>query len=116
MWVGFWVVALAPSPKLQLQAVGLPVERSVKSTERGAVPESGVPLKSAAGPGGAVDRAPVATRAYPCGPCGTARARTVTDQVPASGVAIRICSTLLSGSGLPPGVDWPAPVLKTLPR
>ncbi len=38
-----------PSPKLQDQAVMLPVEISVKATGRGAVPERGVAVKLATG-------------------------------------------------------------------
>lgn len=36
-----------PSPKFQLQDVGLLVDKSVKLTESGAEPDTGDPLKSA---------------------------------------------------------------------
>ena len=54
VWLGLWRfdVLSAPdpgSPKSQLQLVGFPVEASLKVTPSGAVPVSGVPVKSATG-------------------------------------------------------------------
>ncbi|MBA7710243.1 hypothetical protein ES703_119181 [subsurface metagenome] len=40
-----------PSPKVQFQLVGLPVERSVKSTVKGTQPEVGVASNAATGGG-----------------------------------------------------------------
>ena len=51
VWLGFWTLDVFVSPKSQLQELIAPVERSVKSTWRGAVPLSGVPEKSATGGG-----------------------------------------------------------------
>jgi hypothetical protein len=42
-------VEVVPSPKSQVQDVGLPVELSVNWTFRGDLPLSGVPLKEAVG-------------------------------------------------------------------
>ena len=39
MWVGFCSEEVLPSPKSQVQLVGVPVEVSVKLTTRGALPE-----------------------------------------------------------------------------
>jgi hypothetical protein len=49
---GFWVVALAPSPKLHPQLVGPPVDASLKATVSGASPAVGVPVKSGVGAAG----------------------------------------------------------------
>ena len=49
-----WAEELLPSPKFQDHDVGLPVDWSVKATSSGAVPEVGVPTKSATGGWGAV--------------------------------------------------------------
>ena len=46
---GFFSVLELPSPKSQLQLVGMLVELSVNVTVNGAVPEVGVPVKSATG-------------------------------------------------------------------
>ena len=32
MWLGFWVLAVVPSPNVQYHAVGLPVEVSLNAT------------------------------------------------------------------------------------
>ena len=50
MWPGFWRVESGePSPKSQLQPVGLPVEVSVNETVSGTVPLVGLALKEATG-------------------------------------------------------------------
>jgi hypothetical protein len=54
--VGFWVVLVFPSPKLQFQLVGVLAELSVKVTVNGAVPIVGVPVKLAMGVGMAFTR------------------------------------------------------------
>ena len=46
-WLGFCAVEVPPSPKFQLQLVGLPVDKSVKFTVSGAAPVVGVPEKFA---------------------------------------------------------------------
>jgi len=51
-WLGFCSSEVPPSPKVHDQAVGVFVDRSVKSTSSGAVPEVGAAEKSAAGGGG----------------------------------------------------------------
>ena len=48
-WVGFWTVSVAESPKSHSQLVTVPVDRSVKSTLKGAVPVESDALKAAAG-------------------------------------------------------------------
>ncbi len=50
-WDGFCSVLVPPSPNVQSQLVGLPVDWSVKLTVRGAQPELGVALKAATGLG-----------------------------------------------------------------
>jgi len=47
VWDGFWADEAPPSPKVQLQLVGAPVEASVNWTVRGVVPLVGVPEKAA---------------------------------------------------------------------
>ncbi len=59
MWAGLWAVEVAPSPNVQDQLVGLPVELSVKATLSGTVPDVGVPLNDAVGGNGAALTAPV---------------------------------------------------------
>jgi hypothetical protein len=49
VWLGFWALELVPSPKSQLQLVGLSVELSLKETASGALPLVGLALKSAVG-------------------------------------------------------------------
>jgi len=46
---GFFKVDVAPFPKFQNQAVGFPVETSVKLTTRGEQPEAGAAVKIADG-------------------------------------------------------------------
>ena len=63
MWDGFRVVDVPPSPKLQAQEVGEPVDVSVKATFNGAVPDVGDAVNEAtgaAGEGGGVDEPPLA--------------------------------------------------------
>jgi hypothetical protein len=48
-WVGFWAVLVPPSPKLQDQEVGLPVEVSVNCTDWLVLGEAGAKLKPDAG-------------------------------------------------------------------
>ena len=49
-WVGFWIELVAvPSPKFQDQAVGLPVEASVKVTVCPIRGEAGLKVKAAVG-------------------------------------------------------------------
>jgi hypothetical protein len=58
MCVGFLEVEVLPdprSPKVQLQLAGLPVEVSVKTTVRGALPDWGTAVKFATGGGTGVD-------------------------------------------------------------
>ena len=47
--IGSCLVLDPPSPKFHDQEVGEPVDRSVKVTSRGALPEVGEPLNSAVG-------------------------------------------------------------------
>ena len=49
MWLGFWRLDVPPSPNVQDQLVGLPVDVSVKPTASGVVPEVGDPWKLAVG-------------------------------------------------------------------
>jgi hypothetical protein len=46
---GFCVLPVPPSPKFQLQDVGVPDELSVKLTVKGPYPLNGVPVKLATG-------------------------------------------------------------------
>jgi hypothetical protein len=48
-WVGLWRVLVAPSPKLQDQEAGLPVDASVNWTDWPVTGEDGVALKEATG-------------------------------------------------------------------
>ena len=50
-WVGFWAVAVPPSPKLHDHDVGLPVDASVKETVCPAIGEDGANVNSATGAG-----------------------------------------------------------------
>ena len=52
MWLGFCAVEVPPSPNVQDQEVGLPVDVSVKATVRGGAPEVGLPVKFATGVAG----------------------------------------------------------------
>ncbi len=52
MWLGCCAVLLSPSPKFQVHEALVPVEESVKATDKGAGPAVGVALKAA--PGGGV--------------------------------------------------------------
>lgn len=48
-WEGFWAVPVLPSPKVQFQDVGDPVDSSVNWTVRGVVPATGEAVKAAFG-------------------------------------------------------------------
>ena len=50
---GFWLVDVAPSPKVHSHDVGDPVEVSVKDTASGAAPVVGVRVNDAVGAAGA---------------------------------------------------------------
>jgi len=54
VWDGFCAVEVPVSPKVHDQEVGSLVDRSVKSTVSGALPEVGSPEKSATGGCGSV--------------------------------------------------------------
>ena len=47
--MGFWSVDVPPSPKVQIQLVGDPVELSINVTFNGDAPVDGVPVKKACG-------------------------------------------------------------------
>jgi hypothetical protein len=51
VWEGFCSRLDSPSPKVQVQTVGDPLEVSVNWTVSGAVPDVGVPVKEATGAG-----------------------------------------------------------------
>jgi len=51
VWVGFWAVEVAPSPKFHCQEVGDPEEVSVNCTAWPATGEAGLYVKEAASTG-----------------------------------------------------------------